>query len=75
MARSTSVRSIAAPASPATSERRCSARSNGSATVGGLPYDGIGLGLAVTKGFVEAMGGEITIDDTPGRRHYRHDHL
>ena len=29
-------------------------------------YDGIGLGLAVTKGFVEAMGGEITIEDTPG---------
>ena len=29
-------------------------------------YDGIGLGLAVTKGFVEAMGGKIHIDDTPG---------
>jgi two-component system sensor histidine kinase KdpD len=29
-------------------------------------YDGIGLGLAVTKGFVEAMGGEISIEDTPG---------
>ena len=33
---------------------------------GRAPYDGIGLGLAVTKGFVEAMGGEIGIDDTPG---------
>ena len=32
----------------------------------GATYDGIGLGLAVTKGFVEAMGGEITVDDTPG---------
>ena len=29
-------------------------------------YDGIGLGLAVTKGFVEAMGGTIHVDDTPG---------
>jgi len=29
-------------------------------------YDGIGLGLAVTKGFVEAMGGDIDIEDTPG---------
>ncbi|HVV35326.1 MAG TPA: ATP-binding protein [Acidimicrobiales bacterium] len=27
---------------------------------------GIGLGLAVTKGFVEAMDGDIAIDDTPG---------
>ncbi len=33
---------------------------------GHLPYEGIGLGLAVTKGFVDAMGGEIHIDDTPG---------
>ncbi len=29
-------------------------------------YDGIGLGLAVTKGFVEAMDGEVTVEDTPG---------
>jgi two-component system, OmpR family, sensor histidine kinase KdpD len=28
--------------------------------------DGVGLGLAVAKGFVEAMDGELTIDDTPG---------
>ena len=28
--------------------------------------DGVGLGLAVAKGFVEAMGGELTIEDTPG---------
>jgi two-component system, OmpR family, sensor histidine kinase KdpD len=27
---------------------------------------GTGLGLAVARGFVEAMGGEITIEDTPG---------
>jgi two-component system sensor histidine kinase KdpD len=28
--------------------------------------DGVGLGLAVAKGFVEAMDGEIEIEDTPG---------
>jgi two-component system sensor histidine kinase KdpD len=28
---------------------------------------GVGLGLAVAKGFVEAMEGEIVIEDTPGR--------
>ena len=28
--------------------------------------DGVGLGLAVTRGFTEAMGGEVWIDDTPG---------
>lgn len=28
--------------------------------------EGVGLGLAVAKGFLEAMGNELTIDDTPG---------
>jgi two-component system sensor histidine kinase KdpD len=28
--------------------------------------EGVGLGLAVAKGFVEAMGGEVEIEDTPG---------
>ena len=28
--------------------------------------DGVGLGLAIAVGFVEAMGGAITLDDTPG---------
>jgi two-component system sensor histidine kinase KdpD len=27
---------------------------------------GVGLGLAVARGFVQAMGGELTLDDTPG---------
>jgi len=26
----------------------------------------VGLGLAVAKGFVEAMGGQVEIEDTPG---------
>ncbi|MGH9101545.1 MAG: ATP-binding protein [Acidimicrobiales bacterium] len=28
--------------------------------------DGLGLGLAVAQGFVEAMGGELDLEDTPG---------
>ena len=28
--------------------------------------DGVGLGLAVAKGFVEAIGGDVEIEDTPG---------
>lgn len=27
---------------------------------------GVGLGLAVAKGFAEAMGGELSVEDTPG---------
>ena len=27
---------------------------------------GVGLGLAVARGFVRAMGGRILLDDTPG---------
>jgi two-component system sensor histidine kinase KdpD len=33
---------------------------------GGASKDGVGLGLAVAKGFVEAMGGELSLEDTPG---------
>jgi two-component system, OmpR family, sensor histidine kinase KdpD len=28
--------------------------------------NGVGLGLAVARGFVEAMGGELRVEDTPG---------
>ena len=28
--------------------------------------EGVGLGLAIAKGFVEAIGGEMEIEDTPG---------
>ncbi|MCU1375686.1 MAG: kdpD3 [Actinomycetia bacterium] len=28
--------------------------------------DGVGLGLAVARGFVTAMGGEVLVEDTPG---------
>ena len=27
---------------------------------------GVGLGLAVARGFVDAVGGELTVEDTPG---------
>jgi len=27
---------------------------------------GVGLGLAVARGFIEAMGGTVIVDDTPG---------
>ena len=27
---------------------------------------GVGLGLAIAKGFIEAMGGQLLLDDTPG---------
>lgn len=37
--------------------QRLGDRSNGS---------GVGLGLAVARGFLEAMGGRITVEDTPG---------
>ena len=30
------------------------------------PTAGVGLGLAIARGFVEAMGGELAVDDTPG---------
>ena len=28
--------------------------------------NGVGLGLAVARGFVTAVGGELTVEDTPG---------
>ena len=31
-----------------------------------LPATGVGLGLAVARGFVDALGGELAVDDTPG---------
>jgi len=35
-------------------------------TRGGGHHPGVGLGLAVAKGFAEAMGGRISASDTPG---------
>jgi two-component system, OmpR family, sensor histidine kinase KdpD len=32
----------------------------------GRSANGVGLGLAVAKGFVEAMDGELAVEDTPG---------
>ena len=45
--------------------------SNGATTAGGANghshgVNGVGLGLAVAKGFVEAIGGALILDDTPG---------
>ena len=34
--------------------------------LGDASAQGVGLGMAVAKGFVEAMGGEIEAEDTPG---------
>lgn len=31
-----------------------------------LRHSGVGLGLAVARGFTDATGGELTLDDTPG---------
>jgi two-component system, OmpR family, sensor histidine kinase KdpD len=30
------------------------------------PGGGVGLGLAVSRGFLDAMGNELLIEDTPG---------
>ena len=42
----------------------CSSRSSAWATA--RNGSGVGLGLAVARGFVEAMGGELAVEDTPG---------
>ena len=47
----------AARATSSSPFQRLGDRSNGS---------GVGLGLAVARGFVEAMGGELVVEDTPG---------
>ena len=53
------------PRHPARQPRsRCSNRSSGSAISD--TSTGVGLGLSVARGFVEAMGGTVTATDTPG---------
>ena len=51
------------PGSPWPTGSGSSSRSSGSATP---PATGSASGLAVARGFVEAMGGELSVDDTPG---------
>jgi two-component system sensor histidine kinase KdpD len=34
--------------------------------LGDKSKDGVGLGLAVARGFVTAMGGDLVVEDTPG---------
>jgi hypothetical protein len=38
----------------------------GDTGVSDTPGSGVGLGLAVAKGFVEAVDGHLVIEDTPG---------
>jgi two-component system sensor histidine kinase KdpD len=46
--------------------QRLGDRPQGQMEIGTSTRDGVGLGLAVAKGFVEAMDGELTVEDTPG---------
>ena len=62
-AASTSGSSTAAPAFPRTSATGCSCRSNDSAT---RAAKASGSGLAVARGFIEAMNGSVELEDTPG---------
>ena len=50
-------------ASTPSSASGCSSRSSGSTTAA---TEGVGLGLSVARGFVEAMGGAMVADHTPG---------
>ena len=52
------------PGVPAADATGCSSPSNASVT--GRTAAAVGLGLAVAPGFVEAMGGAIEVEDTPG---------
>ncbi len=55
--------STTVPACPATCSRNASSSRSSGSTTGRA---GVGLGLAVAKGFAEAMGGTIAAVDTPG---------
>ena len=63
---STSASSTRVPASRPSSATRCSSPSSGWATAAAASPNGLGLGLAVARGFIHAIGGELTFEDTPG---------
>jgi two-component system, OmpR family, sensor histidine kinase KdpD len=47
-------------------QRLGDSRSRGAGGGEGGRVAGVGLGLAVARGFTHAMGGELLVDDTPG---------
>ena len=54
------------PGHPAVTIARRFSRRSSAATITPPDSAGVGLGLAIARGFIESMRGTITLDDTPG---------